>query len=209
MTTGKRIKAQRKRLKISAEFLAERLGVSPATVYRYESGSIEKIPVDILEPLAKILQTTPAYLMGWDENNQNILDIPGLEPLPKAKKIPLLGVIACGEPILAEQNIEQIIDAPDDIKADFALRCKGDSMVNVRIYDGSIVYIRQQPDVEDGEIAAVVIDNEATLKRVYKYPGRIVLQPENTAYPPLVYSESEINDIRIIGKAVAHTSIIK
>ena len=85
--------------------------------------------------------------MGWDENNQNILDIPGLEPLPKAKKIPLLGVIACGEPILAEQNIEQIIDAPDDIKADFALRCKGDSMVNVRIYDGSIVYIRQQPDV--------------------------------------------------------------
>ncbi|MBR3974372.1 MAG: repressor LexA [Clostridia bacterium] len=130
-------------------------------------------------------------------------------PLPQTKKIPLLGSIACGEPILAEENIEDFVKLDKDIPADFALRCKGDSMITARIFDGDIVYIRQQPDVENGEIAAVLIDNEATLKKVYKFPNKIVLSPCNPVYDDLIYMEEQCNNIRILGKAVAFTSIIK
>lgn len=136
-------------------------------------------------------------------------EISNIIPLPQTKKIPLLGSIACGEPILAEENIEDFIKLDKDIPADFALRCKGDSMINARIFDGDIVYIRQQPDVENGEIAAVLIDNEATLKRVYKYPHRIELRAENPTIKPFEYSDEEMNTVRILGKAVAFTSIIR
>lgn len=133
----------------------------------------------------------------------------GIFPLPKTKKLPLLGTIACGEPILADENIEEYIETPVDISATFCLRCQGDSMINARIFDGDIVYIREQPDVENGEIAAVLIDDSATLKRVYKFPDKVVLQPENPAYEPLVFIKEEINNIKILGKAVAFTSTVK
>lgn len=208
MTVGERMRIRRKEIGISAEKLSEKLGVSPATIYRYESGDIEKLPVSLLTPIAESLSTSEAYLMGWDDSN-SIYSIPGIEPLPKMKQVPLLGDIACGEPILAQENIEQLVSMPESMHADFALRCKGDSMINAHIYDGSIVYIRQQPDVENGEIAAVIIDGEATLKRVYKYPGKVILQPENPDFPPLVYIGDEVNDMRIIGRAIAHTSLIQ
>ena len=130
-------------------------------------------------------------------------------PLPKMKKIPLLGTIACGEPILATENIEALINADENLNADFALRCKGDSMINARIFDGDIVYIREQPDVEDGEIAAVLIGEEATLKRVYKYPTKVVLRPENPLYDDMIYSKEEMNEVRILGKAVAFLSAVR
>lgn len=130
-------------------------------------------------------------------------------PVPAMKQIPLVGTIACGSPILAAENIEGAVDLPEHIHADFALRCKGDSMINARIYDGDIVYIRQQPTVESGEIAAVLIDNEATLKRVRLFPDHIALEPENPQYRPLVYWESEMNDVHILGLAVAFTSAIR
>ena len=157
MTTGERMKQRRKELGFSAEKVAERLGVSPATIYRYERGDIEKVPGDSLGELAKILQTTPAYLMGWEEKPQPApRPIPkGFEPMPKMKKIPLVGSIACGTPILAQQNIDGHVDAPEDIRCDFALRCKGDSMIGAGIHDGDAVYIHIQPEVENGEIAPV------------------------------------------------------
>ncbi|MBR6377899.1 MAG: helix-turn-helix domain-containing protein [Oscillospiraceae bacterium] len=130
-------------------------------------------------------------------------------PMPAMKQIPLVGTIACGSPILAAENIEGTVDLPDHIHADFALRCKGDSMINARIYDGDIVYIRQQPTVESGEIAAVLIDNEATLKRVRLFSDHIALEPENPQYRPLVYWESEMNDVHILGLAVAFTSTVR
>ena len=130
-------------------------------------------------------------------------------PLPKTKKVPLLGTIACGEPILAEENIDEYIDMDESIDADFCLRCKGDSMINARINDGDIVYIRQQPRVEHGQIAAVLVDDEATLKRVYLYEDYITLKPENPAYEPKSYFGERMNDIRILGKAVAFTSLVK
>lgn len=205
MTTGERIKERRKALGLSAEYVAERLGVSPATIYRYEKGDIEKMPGNILEPISRILNTTPAFLMGWEDSAlpDNIL------PMPKTKTIPLLGVIACGEPILAAENIEGDVAMPEHVTADFALRCKGDSMIEARIYDGDIVYIRQQPSVDNGEIAAVLIGDEATLKRVYVYPEKLVLSPANHNYEPFIYVGEEIASIRILGKAVAFTSAVR
>lgn len=135
--------------------------------------------------------------------------IPNIIPMPEMRKIPLIGSIACGQPILAEQHIEEYIDIPRHIHADFALTCKGDSMINARIFDGDTVYIRQQDTVENGEIAAVLIDGEATLKRVKLHADRIILEPENPLYDPLVYRGEEMNTVRILGKAVAFTSAIR
>ena len=204
------MKARRKELGFSAEYVAEKLGVSPATIYRYEKGDIEKMPGNILDPISKILRTTPAYLMGWDESDAaNVLPLDNILPFPAMKSVPLIGTIACGEPILAAENIECEVDMPEHVKADFALRCKGDSMINARIYDGDIVYIHQQPTVEDGQIAAVLIENEATLKRVHLFPDHVVLEPENPQYRPLVYWENEMNSVRILGLAVAFTSAVR
>lgn len=204
------MKARRKELGFSAEFVAEKLGVSPATIYRYEKGDIEKMPGNILEPISKILRTTPAFLMGWDESDaSHVLTSDNILPFPSMQSVPLIGTIACGEPILAAENIEGEVDMPEHVKADFALRCKGDSMINARIYDGDIVYIRQQPSVDDGQIAAVLIDDEATLKRVHLFPDHVVLEPENPQYRPLVYWESDMEKVRILGRAVAFTSNVR
>ncbi|MDD7171423.1 MAG: LexA family transcriptional regulator [Faecalibacterium sp.] len=207
MTTGERMKQRRKEIGLSAEKVAERLGVSPATIYRYEKGDIEKVPVDIFAELAKILQTTPAYLMGWEEKPEPKKPTipPGFEPMPKMKKVPLIGSIACGEPITAEQNIEKMVDVPEYIRCDFSLTCHGDSMVDAGIHDKDVVYIRIQPEVENGEIAAVRIDGEATLKRVYYNPGTLTLMPANPAYAPMVYTGSQLEEVHIEGKAIGWT----
>lgn len=209
MTIGERIKKIREERNISVDKLAELIGKNRATIYRYESNEIEKLPTSVLEPLCKALGTTPAYIMGWTEEQstqREIYNYPNIEPLPKMKKVPLLGTIACGEPILAEENIEDYINMPETTNGTFALRCKGDSMINARIFDGDIVYIREQPDVENGEIAAVLVDNEATLKRVYKYDNRIELRPENPTFKVLNYENEDLNNIKILGKAVGFFS---
>ena len=206
MTTGERMKQRRKEIGFSAEKVAERLGVSPATIYRYEKGDIEKVPVDSLAELARILQTTPAYLMGWEEESapqkKKPTIPPGFIPMPKMVKVPLIGAIACGDPITAEQNVEGRIDAPEDMRCDFALRCHGDSMVGAGIHDGDAVYIRIQPEVENGEIAVVRIDDEATLKKVNFDGTTMVLQPLNPAYPLMTYTGAALADVHIEGKAV-------
>ena len=156
------------------------------------------------------MQTTPAYLMGWEEQptpkpTSPAPIPPGFEPMPKMKKIPLIGSIACGDPITAEQNIEKMVDVPENIRCDFSLTCHGDSMVGAGIHDKDVVYIRIQPEVENGEIAAVRIDGEATLKRVYYNPGTLTLMPANPAYAPMVYTGSQLEEVHIEGKAVGWT----
>jgi repressor LexA len=128
----------------------------------------------------------------------------------KLKRFPLLGEIACGEPIFAGEEKENFIMADMDISADFCLRAKGDSMINARIYDGDVVFIKEMPIVENGEIAAVIIEDEATLKRVYYYPekNKLMLVAENPAFEPLVYMNEELNSIRILGKAVYFLSAL-
>lgn len=130
---------------------------------------------------------------------------PGFEPMPKMVKVPLIGSIACGDPITAIQNREGEIDAPEDIRCDFALRCRGDSMIGAGIHDGDAVYIRIQPEVENGEIAAVRIGEEATLKRVYYGEGMLTLMPANMAYAPMIYTGPQLEDVHIEGKAVGWT----
>ena len=206
MTIGERIKKLREEKNITVDKLAELIGKNRATIYRYESSEIEKLPTSVLEPLCKALGTTPAYLMGWSDSN--LSNIKNIEPIPTMVKVPLLGTIACGETILAEENIEDYINMPEKAKGTFALRCKGDSMINARIFDGDIVFIREQPEVENGEIAAVLIDDEATLKRVYKTENSIELRPENPTFKPLYYQKEEMNKVRILGKAVGYYSNI-
>lgn len=210
MTTGERMKQRRKEIGFSAEKVAERLGVSPATIYRYEKGDIEKVPVDSLAELAKILQTTPAYLMGWEEQptpkpTSPAPIPPGFIPMPKMKKVPLIGAIACGDPITALQNREGDVDVPEDVRCDFALKCHGDSMVGAGIHDGDVVYIHIQPEVENGEIAAVRIGDEATLKRVYLHMDYVELRPENPAFESIIRRKEDMNDVHIEGKAVGYT----
>lgn len=208
MEIGDRIKRRREQLGISVDELAKKLGKHRATIYRYESDEIHTMPTNVLEPLAAALHTTPAALMGWEDIQDPLPD--NILPMPKMKTVPLVGTIACGQPITAiEEEVGERVEVPEHVHADFALRCKGDSMINARIFDGDIVYIRQQPEVENGEIAAVRIDNEATLKRVRLLPDRIILEPANPVYDPLVYRGSEMSEVVILGKAVAFTSVIR
>lgn len=188
--------------------IANITNIPKSAVHRYISGETPKIPLDRLKLLAKALNVTPAYLMGWENtDNENIPS--NILPLPKVCKIPLLGTIACGEPIFAEENISDMIDVPEHINADFALRCKGDSMIDARINDGDIVYIKQQPTVDNGQIAAVLIGDEATLKRVYISDNTVTLMACNPRFAPLIYSGPELERLRIIGRAIAYTSLIK
>lgn len=210
MCTGKRMKERRKALGIKAEEVAEALNCSRSTIFRYENGDIEKVPSSLINSIAEVLKTTPAYLMGWSD--ESTLPVTNIIHMPTTKKVPLLGTIACGTPILATENVAEYIDMDCDIHADFALRCKGDSMINARIFDGDIVYVRKQSSVENGEIAAVLIkglEDEATLKRVYLDNDSIRLCAENPLYKDMIFMKEKMNDVEIIGKAVAFLSAVK
>ena len=190
---------------------AKELEIPYTTFVNYEKGDREPNS-EMLIKLADYFETSVDYLIcrSDEEKVETLLFAKGeIIPLPKTKEVPLLGTIACGEPILATENIEMFIKVDESIPADFALKCKGDSMINARIFDGDIVYIRQQPDVDDGEIAAVLIGDEATLKRVHKYPNKLVLSACNPMYNDFVYSGDELESIRIIGKAVAFMSWVR
>lgn len=210
MTIGERIKQRRIELGLSADQVAEKLNVDRTTIFRYERGAINKVPTDILAKLAQILYTSPTYLMGLSDESDKNLNIDNIYQI-ETKKFPLLGKVACGKPVLAVEQIELYVESGTNIKADFCLKCKGDSMINARIYDGDIIFIRKQPTVNNGEIAVVLIEDEATLKRVFYYPdkAKLILQAENPSFEPLVYIGEEINKIRILGKAVAFQSDIK
>lgn len=200
-----RMKQLREKMGISMMEAAKRLSMPYTTYVNYEKG-VREPDSETLIQIANFYETTIDYLLfRYDTSSlpDNII------PMPKMRKIPLIGTIACGDPILATENIESEVDIPDEIHADFALRCKGDSMINARIFDGDLVYIRQQNIVDNGEIAAVLVDDEATLKRIKLYPDHIVLEPENPMYKPLAFWGEEMNTVRILGKAVAFTSSIR
>ena len=200
-----RLKTLRKSKKMTQDELAAALGTSKQTIHRYENGIITNIPPEKVEKLAAALGTTPSELMGW---SQTALPA-GAKPI-STKRLPVLGEIACGNPIFATEEHESYIAADGGLDADFCLVAHGDSMIGARINDGDIIFIRSQETVNNGEIAAVIINDEATLKRVYYYPdeAKLILSPENPRYAPLVYIGEELSDIRIIGKAVAFQSAI-
>ena len=190
---------RRKELGLTQKEVADAVGVAEATVSRWESGEIANMRRDRISALAKILKCSADFIMTGNQNAPTVP--PGFEPLTEMATVPLVGRIACGQPITAEENLEGYVSIPAEWHATFTLLCEGDSM-EPRIKDGDLVAIRSQPQVENGEIAAVRIDCEATLKHVYLYPDKIVLQPENPNYAPIVKIGEEMNDITIEGKAV-------
>ena len=194
-----RVRLRREELGLSQEQLAQRMGYrSKSSITKLEKG-INDLPRAKLEELAAALDTTPAWLMG-------LVDLPfpppGFEPLPEMVRVPLVGSIACGTPITAEQNIECYIGVPAAWHADFALTCHGNSMAPT-ICDGDIVCIRRQPEVEQGEIAAVRIGEEATLKHFHRQGETVMLLADNTAVcPPMVFAGPQLEEIQIEGRAV-------
>lgn len=209
MTIYERIKQLRIEKGLSQFELAKLVGYEGrSAISKVEKGQLD-ISSRVLKKYADALGVSPAYLLFGEENKidfgfENVLPV-------EKKRFPLLGKIACGEPIFADEERESYVEAGTEIDADFCLKCKGDSMTGARIFDGDIVFIRRQDMVENGEVAAVVIDDEATLKRVFYDPekGKMVLQAENPRFQPLVYVGDELNEIRILGKAVAFQSDVK
>lgn len=205
MSFGSKLRAARKAKELTQKELAAKIKAAHNSISNWENDQNMPDP-DTIQNLCWALDVQPNYFFSVDSNST----LPSnLMQMPEMRKIPLVGLIACGAPILAEEHIEDYVDIPKSIHADFALTCKGDSMINARIFDGDIVYIRQQPSVENGEIAAVLIDGEATLKRVKLYEDHISLEPENPMYKPLVYWGDEMSAVHILGKAVAFTSTIR
>lgn len=211
MSIGDNIKRLRNANNLSQAELGKIAGVTDKAVSTWESG--DKIPrMGAIERMAAYFGVKKSEIID-EESSFTSLSQYGVLPLPTTYKVPRIGSIACGGPILAEENVEEYDDVPDNIICDFTLLCKGDSMIGARIQDGDIVYIRKQPDVENGEIAAVIIDDlpegsSATLKRVYKCPDQLVLQAENPKFAPFVYRGEEMNQVRIIGKAVGFSSVL-
>lgn len=207
-----RLKELRLKKKLLQKDVADYLGVNRTTYVKYETGASQP-DNDTLSRLADFFGVSVDYLLGRENN------IAKQDPLPEysnifrieKKRYPLLGDIACGKPLFADEDHESFVLAGSAVDADFCLRAKGDSMTGARIYDGDIVFIKEMPVVENGDIAAVVIGDEATLKRVYYYPEKkkLVLNAENPRYEPFVFVEEELNEIRILGKAVAFQSIIR
>lgn len=210
MNIGERIRNRREELGLTQEELAKKLGYkSRSSVNKVETS--RELSNKKVRLYADALDTTPAYLMGWTSEEKDKI-VSNIFPIT-THKLPILGEISCGEPRYTNEDRESYVDAGTDVKADFCLKAKGDSMINARIHDGDIVFIRKQDIVENGEIAAVVVNNEseATLKRFYYYQERatLILKPENPVYEDLIFQNEELNEVHVLGKAVAFQSDVK
>lgn len=197
----KNIKSLRLSKELSQEQLAAMTGYKDRTsIAKIEAGKVDLSQSKIIE-FAKALDVTPSYLMGWNSSDDvDLTKIEGIMPLKKLRRIPILGQIACGNPILAEENYIGYFTADDKyLDSDFCLYAKGDSMTGAEIDDGDLVFIKKQSDVDDGEIAAVLIDDEATLKRVYKIAGNVQLRADNPNYPPIDLDGTQT--VIILGRA--------
>jgi len=202
---------------LTTQALSLRSGVPVGTINKLLNGTTRNPTIGTLTALAEALECPLSQLSDASPVPPPRPDgIPGVRRLGDApagpsargdllpvtrRHVPLLGAIAAGQPIFAEQAVDDVAcgAAP---RCDFALRVKGDSMIGARIHDGDIVFIQRQEDVEDGQIAAVIIDDEATLKRVYHIPNGLQLLSENPKYPPMVFTLAEHGAIRILGRAV-------
>lgn len=209
MTVGNRIKMAREAKQITQEELGATCGTTKQSIFKYESGVVTNIPLDRLEKIAVALDVSPAYLMGWDEPEQPKPLPSNIMPLPAMKEWPVLGATACGKPLHREMLDETVL-APADIKADIVFRCVGDSMINARIFDGDTVFIRLQPEVENGQIAVLRIGDAYTLKRVYVFDHYVELRSENPTVKPIILRgpELEPDSFEVVGLAVAFMSAI-
>lgn len=218
MTLGQFVSEWRKKNGVTVRELAERAGLTSGYISIVENERSYRTGRPVVPSIVTMRKLAQGMGMSIDEllanldGRQRISLVPeNALPLPHTVKHPLLGNIACGEPITATENVDEMVDVAEDIHCDFVLRCKGDSMIGARIHDGDLVYIREQPDVENGQIAAVLIDGsetEATLKRVYKSGNTISLNPDNPNYQPIIFSSEDAGKVRILGLAVAFQSLL-
>lgn len=185
--------------------LADSSGIPLSTILKVLSGNTRSPRIDTVEAIERALgldnkQPLPSLFSRFDN----------ISPIA-TQRVPMLGEIACGEPIFANEDRESYVQSGREVNADFCLTARGDSMVGARILDGDIVFCRSQEMVDNGEVAAVIIGDEATLKRVYYYPEKkkLVLQAENPKYEPFVFIGEELDEIRIIGKAIAFQSDVR
>ena len=208
MKFAKKLRQLRQEQGLSQSALAEKVGLSKSSINMYERGEREP-GFEIARKIADFFGVDTEYLLGFSpyRNKEEWLSA---HPGKETRTVPLLGEIACGQPIFASEEYGQFAELPSGIRADFCLKAKGDSMVGARIMDGDLVFIRSQEQVENGAIAAVIIEDSATLKRVYLDPKKQILSlcAENPLYPPLLYSKEELEQVRILGKAVAFQSEI-
>lgn len=251
MTTGERIKMLRKQKGLSQEELGKMIGVQKAAVNKYEKGTVVNLKRATIIAIAKALEVSPSYLLGWnhdpDDMDYAVLEqypdfVPGKNYIPTAeqvaaferahikphcipiedsesdlppnllpirtRKVPILGGIAAGEPIYAQEEHEEYADVDEDTPCDYALRVEGDSM-EPTICLGDLVFIRRQPDVNDGQIAAVLIEDSATLKRIFHQSGSLTLISDNAAKYPPRHITCEDGEIRIMGRAVSFKRFLK
>ena len=182
--------------------IADMLGLTKGTISKYESKT-HSPQVSHVRHLAEIFSVNPIWLSGMSNDKHG-------QAHTAVKQIPILGAIAAGLPILAQENIEGYEHIRDNENIDFCLRVKGNSMIGARVFDGDIVFIRKQSEVENGEIAAVIIDGEeATLKRVYRAGDTVILRAENQEYKDMIFGKKDSKELKIIGKAVKFTSEVR
>lgn len=203
----KNIKIRRQQLKMTQTDLALKMGYADKSmIAKIEKGNVD-LPQSKILAFANALETTPGELMGWDYETEATETVDNIYKLDKIK-LPMLGKVACGEPIFADEDRESYIMVGTDIGADFCLQCQGDSMINARIHDGDIVFVKKTDIVENGEIAVVIIDDEATLKRFFYYREQnlVILKPENPKYQDIILTGEQLNQVRVIGRAIAFQS---
>lgn len=226
MTLGEIIKAYRDEHDLSMDSFAEKSGISKAYISLLEKNRHPKTGKPITPSIITIKQAADG--MGMDFNilfnmidsdvrisntpsdDGEFDDYSNIHPLSRSS-LPVLGSIACGNPIYMDEQIDFYVDALQDLHADFVLIAKGDSMTGARIYDGDLVFVRRQSTVDNGDLAVIAVDDEATLKRYFFYKDRnlLILKPENPQFEDLIYSGDELEQIRILGKAVSFQSNIK
>lgn len=208
--TARRIRQALSDAGLSAKELSELADIREASMSQYVNGYHKPSNLNAGK-IGDVLGLNPLWLMGFDAPMVKPKPIPDYDNVrpTTVRRFPVLSSIACGEPILMQEEREVYIDASVDINADYILIAKGDSMTGARINDGDIVFIRSQPTVENGEIAAVAIDDEATLKRFYRYGDLVVLRAENPAYPEMQFTKKDGKELRILGKAVMFQSEVK
>jgi len=192
---------------LTTEMLSEKSGVPKGTLNKLLNGETRNPTGATLKRIADALNCPVELFYGGKKNDLSGLKNIGDFVTVHRRAIPMLGEIAAGVPILAEENTELIMCA-DSLSFDCALKVRGDSMIGARVYDGDVVFIRLQDDVDDGEMAAVIVDDEAALKYVYHIKNGLQLVSANPKYPPMIYTFDQCNSIRILGKAVGFQSRI-
>lgn len=212
MSIADNIKHLRESREMSQAQLGRIAGVTDKAVSAWETGKKEP-RMGAIQKIADYFGIKKSDII--EEPESTIANMPAGFKISSYHMVPVIGEIACGTPIFAEQNIDGYEPCPGFVHADFCLHCHGESMIGAGIHDGDVVFVRKQPKVENGQIAAVQIESEgdtesrATLKRFYRSDDTVILMAENQDFPPLTFHKEEINRIHIAGRAVYCLSKIK